>query len=260
MDYEFFGRNQKTQNKKLRVDANNNIMNPSRRSGVIPEYPPPKPRGSAVKRPPSQESDLQRAIREELSHCIEERNEYRKQLSNAREELIQTRAVAQTLQSYFRVATGTQPDVQKFVLDSIRRLQESVHYDKEMQQMQTALREEERKVRYMKDDFERQLAEKEKQIRGDLQQEVDAMVARANRRLLDAQYELESWQQHAEALRESMRNMRTHHNNLVLQYEALRTRRTLRDITNDPDDSLDENSVVWMDMDAQLIAAEDEKE
>jgi hypothetical protein len=235
-----------------------------RPSGDIPEYPPPKARAGAVKRPTvmssSQESDLQRAVREELSHCIEERNEYRKQLLDTREELIQSRAVAQTLQSYFRDATGRQPDMQKFVLDSIMRL-------KEMEQMRAALLEKERTHREFEKEiqiqFKTQLSEKEKEIRANLQRQVDTIVGQEKQRRVDVQYELEAWQKHAEALRKAMRNMRTHHNNLVLRYEALRTRRTLRDVTNAPADDEDENTgIVWMEIDAQLIgeADEDEKE
>lgn len=236
-------------------------MNPS---GGIPMYLPPKPRGSAVKRPPSssssgQESELERAIREELSNCIHERDEYRKELSNVREELVQTRAVAQTLQSYFRSATGDQPDLQKIVFNYIQNLQE-------MERMRTALREEERKnrefIRVTQVQFKTQLLEKEAEIRANLQRQVDDIVAQEKQKRRDVQYELESWQKHAEALRARMLDMRTHYNNLVLQYEALRTRRTLRDITNAPDDdNQDENTgVVWMDLDALMIGAEEEEE
>ena len=241
------------------LSEENDNMRPS---GDIPEYPPPKVRAGAVKRPTvmsSQESDLQRAVREELSHCIEERNEYRKQLLDTREELIQSRAVSQTLQSYFRDTTGRQPDVQKFVLDSIMRL-------KEMEQMRAALLEKERTHREFEKEiqiqFKTQLSEKEAEIRANLQREVDTIVGQEKQRRVDVQYELEAWQKHAEALREAMRNMRTHHNNLVLRYEALRTRRTLRDVTNAPADDEDENTgIVWMEMDAQLIGeADDEKE
>jgi chromosome segregation ATPase len=234
-------------------------------SGDIPEFPPPKPRGgggSAVKRPPpfAQESAVQRDLRKQLAECEEDLAKYRKQLHDTTEELMQSRAVEETLKTYFQYTTRTKPDVQRFIADSIARLHET-------EQMRTALREEKRaREQFEKNiqiEFKRELAEKEAKIRAQLQGELDTFIARGNRKVLDLEYELDSWKNHAEALRTAMRNMRRHHNNLVLQYEALRTRRTLRDITNDPDDDLadvENTGIVWMETDAQFIGEEQEDE
>lgn len=231
-------------------------MRPS--GGDVPEFPPPKPRGgSAVIRPSAVVAQESR----ELAQCQDDLAKYRKQLYDTREELMQSRAVEETLRTYFKYATPTQPDVQKFVADSIERLHET-------ERLRTALREEQRaRIEFEKEiqiEFKRELAEKEAKIREALQGQLDTMVARASRKVLDLEYELDSWKNHAEALRTAMRNMRRHHNNLVLQYEALRTRRTFRDITNNPDDDpadVENTGIVWMETDAQIIGEEqDEKE
>lgn len=195
----------------------------------------------------------------ELKRCDEQRLAYDKQAADLREEVISLRAVVRSLQSFFR-PSETQPDVQRFVVDYIEKLQQAQRHDREMEQLRTDMRAQEREHAAFKTriqaQFKEQIMNAQERLKEDFQRQLDGFIAQEAQVRAEANQEIADWKMYAEALRNSLRAAHREHNNLVLQYEALRTRRTLRDITNAPDDSQDENSVVWMEMDAQLIEGE----